>query len=94
MFCKKYCSITNFYSLVEILPKKYLHIDGRSLNITLEMSNRPTHQLTTYIFKILLEEVLNYPNVEIFPHEDYLGENDVVNTINRLSGPTSESNYT
>ncbi|KAB0792760.1 hypothetical protein PPYR_14719 [Photinus pyralis] len=75
----------------EVNPKRFLHYEGRFLNITLEMSNSISHKLSTHVFKIFLQEVLGYPNVEIYPEDDNL---DVEEVMDRLSGPLVESNIT
>lgn len=69
-------------------PKKYLYYEGKSLNITLEVSHRITHQLTTNVFKIFLQEVLGYPKVEIVRQENHF---QVVEAIERLAGEEKES---
>lgn len=68
-------------------PKKYLHYEGNSLNITLEISHRITHQLSTNVFKIFLQEVLGYPKVEIVKEENYF---EIMEVIERLSGQDQE----
>lgn len=78
----------DLFSIAEVHPKKYLHYEGQSLNITLEMSDRITHQLTTNVFKIFLQEVLGYPKVEIVRQENHF---QVVEVIERLSGEDQES---
>lgn len=68
-------------------PKKYLYYENQSRNITLEVSNRVTHQLMTYVFKIFLQEVVGYANVAVRFKEDHFYDREV---IERLSGPKIE----
>lgn len=58
-----------------------------SLNLTVEASNRPTHQIISHIFKIFTQEVLGYPNVDVI---NIVDDFDVDEIVTRLSGPVSE----
>lgn len=78
-------------NISEVNPKNYLHYEKQSLNITLEVSNRVSHQLITHMFKILLQEYLGYPKVEIKYHEN---QSDPETIIARLSGPIHDTQST
>lgn len=57
-------------------PRKYLVYKEKSQPIVIETSSRITHQLSSNIFKIYIEEVLGYPKVVINEKEDdFLIEN-------------------
>lgn len=64
-------------------PKRYVHFDGKSLDITLEVSDRVTHQLATHVYKIILQEVLGYSRVRIVHKDD---DFNVTKIFERVSG--------
>ncbi|KAK2146668.1 hypothetical protein LSH36_590g02059 [Paralvinella palmiformis] len=68
---------------VDVNPKRHLYRAGRSWSITVESSNRASHQLVSHVMKILLTEVLGYDSVTIMP--DYNTQN-ATEILNRLSG--------
>ncbi|KRT86135.1 protein kinase [Oryctes borbonicus] len=74
--------------LPQEVPRRYIHYEGVSLNLTIESSNRPTHQIISYIFKIFVQEMLGYPNVNVI---DIVDDFDVDSIVTRLSGPVSEN---
>ncbi|KAF5297767.1 hypothetical protein FQR65_LT09941 [Abscondita terminalis] len=55
------------------------------------MSSSISHQLSTHVFKIFLQEILGYPKVEIYPEDDNY---DLEQVMDRLAGPLDESNIT
>ncbi|KAK9754400.1 Receptor family ligand binding region [Popillia japonica] len=73
--------------LEQEVPNRYIHFEGMSLNLTVEASNRPTHQIISHIFKIFTQEVLGYPNVDVI---NIVDDFDVDEIVTRLSGPVSE----
>ncbi|XP_060518097.1 receptor-type guanylate cyclase gcy-13-like isoform X2 [Cylas formicarius] len=73
--------------LPEVNPKKYFHLDGRSLDIVIEMSNeRITHQLSTWIFYIFIKEVIGYSKVHISSRWDNF---DIESVMERLMDQTN-----
>ena len=77
-------------TIPETQPDKFLRFDGKSWDITIESSPRVTHQLTSNIFKIILQEVLGYPRVIILTREDNFNTEDV---LKRLSTTVLEQMY-
>lgn len=75
-------------SIDEVNPKRYVHYDSKSLNMTLEVSDRATQQLATQIYKIILQEVLGYPRVEIVPQDD---DFNLTKIYERLSGSLDDT---
>ncbi|XP_018331316.1 uncharacterized protein LOC108741146 [Agrilus planipennis] len=74
----------------EVHPKRGLYYEGKSRNITLEVSSRVSHQLITNVFQIFLKEVLGYPNVQMVNKENY----EVESILYGLSGSPEELNDT
>lgn len=74
--------------VAEVNPKRYVHYDSKSLNMTLEVSDRATQQLATQIYKIILQEVLGYPRVEIVPQDD---DFNLTKIYERLSGSLDDT---
>lgn len=72
----------------EIFPKKYLYIGDHTVDIKLEVSKRPSHQLVTHIFQILLEEVVGYANVTLVTKQDFMNATQV---LNRIAGCSLQS---
>ncbi|XP_050310160.1 retinal guanylyl cyclase 2-like isoform X2 [Anthonomus grandis grandis] len=66
----------------EVHPKKYFHMQGKSLNITIEMSNRVTHQLATWVFYYYIKEILGYTRLNIIVQRD---DFDVEAVLKRLT---------
>ena len=48
-----------------------MHWDEKEIAMRLQISNRPESQLTAWIFKLFLEEVLGYERVELVNVPDY-----------------------
>jgi len=46
------------YCPSDVNPKRHLYRAGRSWSITVESSNRASHQLVSHVMKILLTEVI------------------------------------
>ncbi|XP_012143005.2 uncharacterized protein LOC100883782 isoform X1 [Megachile rotundata] len=72
--------------LEEVNPKRVVQMDGHSLNITFEVSERVTQRLSTIIMKIFLTEVLGYTGVSVFEVEDEFKVNE---TFRRLTDDVS-----
>ena len=68
---------------LEIEPKRHFYYKGDSLTITIETSNRASHQLVSHILRILLQEALGYAKVEIRGGYNSLNATEV---LNRLAG--------
>ncbi|XP_012274072.1 uncharacterized protein LOC105696282 isoform X2 [Orussus abietinus] len=68
--------------LEEVNPKRAVHLDGQSLNIKFEVTQRATQRLVSRIMKIFLTEVLGYPGVVLVEKDDRF---DVQETFARLS---------
>ncbi|XP_014212740.1 receptor-type guanylate cyclase gcy-3-like [Copidosoma floridanum] len=70
----------------EVNPKRYAILDGKYIDIYLEISRRVTQRLVTRVTKIFLQEVLGYPDVVIVEKED---ESNITATFSRLYNPRS-----
>ncbi|KAL3282262.1 hypothetical protein HHI36_005453 [Cryptolaemus montrouzieri] len=66
----------------EINAKRYPYYKNNPVTIIIDTSDRITHQLSSFAFKIFVQEVLGYPRVEVFYYEDHF---DYVSTVDRLS---------
>lgn len=66
----------------EVHPKKYFHLEGRSLDIVIETSERVTHQLSTWVFYYFIKEVLGYSKIKIIHKPD---DFQIENVIDRLT---------
>lgn len=79
-------------SVSEVIPQKYIFYNHtKQLNITLEMSNRVSHQLATIMFQIILQEILGYADVDVqyFDNESY----DIEHVVPRLRTPMNFKRY-
>lgn len=72
----------------EVNPKRVVQMDGQSLNINFEVSDRVTQRLSTIIMKIFLTEVLGYTGVSVFEVEDEFNASD---TFRRLTDGVSSN---
>ncbi|XP_029044486.2 receptor-type guanylate cyclase gcy-4-like [Osmia bicornis bicornis] len=72
--------------LEEVNPKRVVQMDGQSLSINFEVSDRVTQRLSTIIMKIFLTEVLGYTGVSVFEVEDEFNASD---TFRRLTDGVS-----
>ncbi|KAK0157842.1 hypothetical protein PV328_011532 [Microctonus aethiopoides] len=74
----------------EVNPKRVVHLDGQSLDISFELTRRPTQRLVTRIMKIFLIEVLGYPNVKLIDRDDWF---DAVTVFSRMSETLTYSGH-
>lgn len=66
----------------EFPPNGLVQFEGRSLNLTFELSKRVSQRLTTRIMKIFLVEVLGYSGVSFVESDDVF---DTFERFRRLS---------
>lgn len=71
--------------IAEVHPKKYYSHNGTSLNITILVSDRLTHRLTTQVFYIFLKEVLGYTQVELVQYDDNFQVESVIEKLTDYS---------
>ncbi|XP_057666874.1 uncharacterized protein LOC130900347 [Diorhabda carinulata] len=69
----------------EVTPKRFFVTGGKSLDINLETSTRPTHLLATHIFYIFATEVLGYPRVTMTVMEDYFNIEVIMERLSSYS---------
>lgn len=69
--------------IVDVTPKRHLYYNGSSHPITIETSDRPSHQLVSRILRTLLVDVLGYSDVRI---RDGYNALNATKTLQRLSG--------
>ena len=69
-------------------PKRHFYMDGQSLPITIETSDRASQQLSSHILRILLTEVLGYEKVEISGGYNSM---NVTRILNRIAGCNERS---
>ncbi|VDP85765.1 unnamed protein product [Echinostoma caproni] len=82
-------ALVNFVSVVETPSwNRTFHFNNRSLNLTLEITDKPSHWILNYIFGILAHERLGYQNIA-FVQRDWDRPEDA---INRLACLDSECN--
>lgn len=67
----------------DVTPKRHLYYNGSSHPITIETSDRPSHQLVSRILRTLLVDVLGYSDVRI---RDGYNALNATKTLQRLSG--------
>lgn len=60
-----------FFSVAEVNPKWFFTVRNSRCDIIVESSERITHNITSNIFKILLDEVMGYDSVKIVQRHDY-----------------------
>ncbi|XP_046676612.1 receptor-type guanylate cyclase gcy-4-like [Homalodisca vitripennis] len=74
----------------EVNPKRYMKVnyDFKKMPIILDVSRRITHQITSYIFKIFLEEELGYNDVLIVENNDRFNQSK--QTRSRLEAGVGE----
>ncbi|XP_022900900.2 uncharacterized protein [Onthophagus taurus] len=65
----------------EILSKNYVHYEGLAMNLTVQTTSRATHKMSSYIFKIFAEEVLNFRQVNIVEIEDNFNASNVIDVL-------------
>lgn len=78
------------FFFTEVNPKRVVHLDGQSLDISFELTRRPTQRLVTRIMKIFLIEVLGYPNVKLIDRDDWF---DAVTVFSRMSETLTYSGH-
>ncbi|XP_074115403.1 uncharacterized protein LOC141538040 isoform X1 [Cotesia typhae] len=66
----------------EVSPKRFIHLDGQSLELSFELTRRPTQRLATRVMKIFLIEILGYPGVKLIEKDDWF---DAVTVFSRMS---------
>uniref|UniRef100_A0A1B6EJJ0 Gamma-aminobutyric acid type B receptor subunit 2 n=1 Tax=Cuerna arida TaxID=1464854 RepID=A0A1B6EJJ0_9HEMI len=67
------CAAKCLRNVPEVYPKRYMRVENSNVKrmpIILDVSRRITHQITSYIFKIFLEEELGYIDVVIKENND------------------------
>ncbi|XP_012262718.2 uncharacterized protein LOC105689915 isoform X2 [Athalia rosae] len=71
--------------LDEVKPKRVVQEEGRSLDITFELSRRVTQRLATRIMKIYLIEVLGYSGVSLIELDDRFDTSEVIARLSESS---------
>ncbi|XP_008543958.2 uncharacterized protein LOC103568771 [Microplitis demolitor] len=69
-------------TIKEVNPKRVIHLDGQSLEISFELTRRPTQRLVSRIMKIFLVEILGYSGVKLIEKDDWF---DATTVISRMS---------
>ncbi|ELU06196.1 hypothetical protein CAPTEDRAFT_136189, partial [Capitella teleta] len=67
-------------------PRRHFYYQGQSLTLTIESSDRDSHQIVSRILKILLEEVLGYEKVEIRSGFNSINSTEALNRISHCDG--------
>ncbi|KAI0225558.1 hypothetical protein LSAT2_023695 [Lamellibrachia satsuma] len=62
-------------------PRRHFYMNGQSLPITIETSDRASQQLSSHILRILLTEVLGYEKVEIRSGYNSMNATHILNRI-------------
>ncbi|GBL79488.1 hypothetical protein AVEN_92644-1 [Araneus ventricosus] len=62
---------------------RHFYVDEYDLPIRIEVSSRTSHQLVSHILRILLNEVVGYPHVYLFNHDEAAG--DATRTLQKIS---------
>ncbi|XP_066143378.1 uncharacterized protein [Euwallacea fornicatus] len=70
----------------EVSPKKYFYVNGTSLNIRVETSERITHQLVTSVFLYFIREVVGYANIEKIEQTDNFEIAEVIQRLTDFTG--------
>ncbi len=89
-FCITFQQIKQFtiFLFSEVIPKRHFYYNGQSLPLTIESSDRVSHQLASHILKILLEEVLGYDHVQLRSGYNSLNATEI---LNRLAGCSQQT---
>ncbi|XP_076270946.1 uncharacterized protein LOC143202875 isoform X1 [Rhynchophorus ferrugineus] len=66
----------------EVNPKKYIHYEGKSLDIVIDTSERITHQLSTWVFYYFIKEIIGYSKVKIVEQRDHF---DIERSIQKVT---------
>ncbi|CAL1269766.1 unnamed protein product [Larinioides sclopetarius] len=69
---------------------RHFYVDEYDLPIRIEVSSRTSHQLVSHILRILLNEVVGYPHVYLFNHDEAAG--DATRTLQKISSCYAPNN--
>ena len=79
-----YTLCSHFSPLPVVQPRRDFFYEDQRLPITIETSDRISHQFVSHILKILIDEVLGY-DVEVV-HTPVYNDMSVSSILNRLAG--------
>ncbi len=71
--------------VLDVDPQHQFFLNGKEVPIRIESSDRTSHRLVSEILRILLQDVLGYPMVDIV-YEDSYNAINITQILNRLAG--------